>query len=1273
MDKILQKIGALVGSKISKVYTNSDDKYNDLSERCDTLENTKVDKEEGKELMPSPAGTSENIFLSETGWREVNMDKIRFHILPMELPFDSSWTYSPVMEIVLEESKYDKEEIQKFIDDYIWYKNVNVFVKNTSSGNMGGFYSVGKMNLAFPSSAYIYFQVEVPMYTDLSLNPERASSRFVRYTIKLYITPDMDRKSYNLTSVGVSPNGFGNVVPLAYLEKRLDDIRKIYDPFINDLKIGNFHLTAYGTPSQTWQLNLGSGPLFKNSGGIIELRNTSDSAYTDLTLNNLTIKGNVTQEGSSFITEAETVKVSDNTLLLNSGETGAGVTKGIAGLEIDRGTLPGYQIVFDESDDRFKCGTEGSLQPLMLRDNEADMTHKYLLAWDAEKKIAYTTNIVQEGLLFNTPGADRQVLVQNFDGKFNISELFEDGLASTLDIYSETITSRDARDPYLLLDTKYAKFSFNKGIVIPEGWDSVGNAIIFEDALDTELAKYLPLTAGPSKVLTNSLYLGKEVYIKDSASSANIIGKSGVSGTVYIGEGDHDISFKATNNLVHHKGGTNYAIWDASNFNPSNYLPLAAGSTNPITGDLYLTTNKSIIDVTSGGRILRRTPITGLEIGNASFPTIFYTNDSALVHNRNGNSYTLWDAGNFTPGDYLKKIDSLAGNIVGTPSATRLKYTSINSGENLIDSFRPLVWGSEDANGWIVPFRNGNGSGVIGLLGNYGASLGFGTMDTHAYINVKYDSAGVMVGGGNNGKILWYKQLAFKDDITEYIPPSVGNDLVYILPQGGNEINFGGTTQSSTIYFGYRDVGSRTRPNLYIFGAGSNGDAAIKSASAYFSSGLFCSRIVSLDATQDLLNFGTIISGSTIVGASTGTTYVRSGAANLIHRRNGADYTILDSYNIGDSAALTFHGSLSNMDSVSRNGLYSYSTPTNPPGGSTYGSVLVTSNNQNPSPGTNSHWVNELAFGTNDRLYFRQRINTGGWTAWKVIAYTSDVPAVTWDSITGKPSTFTPSAHNQDWSTITGKPTSFTPAAHNQGIDTISDINATWKTTLKSAPSAYVTRWPAWGEVTGKPSSMPASDVYAWAKASAKPSYAWSEITSKPNFSTVATSGSYNDLSNKPSIPSAETAATIMSKINSQTEITFSKHVVCSSGAGTTSTSDIRFKRNLRELPDVLDWVLESPEFIYNWKDETRDIIGTSAQYWEDKIPQLVCIMSDEDQTRTFYYERYVMVLQKALKEEHALRVRERDEYKEEIRQLKEKLSSLEEDVSKIKQLLGKI
>lgn len=159
---------------------------------------------------------------------------------------------------------------------------------------------------------------------------------------------------------------------------------------LDNLISGDSALSTLGTPSSTWQLNLGSGPKIKNSGGIFELRNAADNAYADLTVNALTIKGNVTQEGGSFITQAETVSAKDNTILLNSGETGAGVTKGTAGVEIDRGTLPKYKFIFDESDDRFKVGSEGDLWSVMLRDNETDLTDKGILTWDATTKRAKT-------------------------------------------------------------------------------------------------------------------------------------------------------------------------------------------------------------------------------------------------------------------------------------------------------------------------------------------------------------------------------------------------------------------------------------------------------------------------------------------------------------------------------------------------------------------------------------------------------------------------------------------------------------------------------------------------------------------------------------------------------------------------------------------------------------------------------------------------------------------------------------------------------------------
>lgn len=69
-----------------------------------------------------------------------------------------------------------------------------------------------------------------------------------------------------------------------------------------------------------------------------------------------------------------------------------------------------------------------------------------------------------------------------------------------------------------------------------------------------------------------------------------------------------------------------------------------------------------------------------------------------------------------------------------------------------------------------------------------------------------------------------------------------------------------------------------------------------------------------------------------------------------------------------------------------------------------------------------------------------------------------------------------------------------------------------------------------WSGITGKPSWIGTSKpTYTWSEitskpswiGSSKPTYVWSEISSKPNFATVATTGSYSDLSNKPTIDSS--------------------------------------------------------------------------------------------------------------------------------------------------------
>ena len=74
--------------------------------------------------------------------------------------------------------------------------------------------------------------------------------------------------------------------------------------------------------------------------------------------------------------------------------------------------------------------------------------------------------------------------------------------------------------------------------------------------------------------------------------------------------------------------------------------------------------------------------------------------------------------------------------------------------------------------------------------------------------------------------------------------------------------------------------------------------------------------------------------------------------------------------------------------------------------------------------------------------------DTGSSGAWKYLkpsvlkTWLDSRIAATWGKITGKPSTFPPSAHTHAYADITSKPSTFPPSAHNQAASTISGLGA---------------------------------------------------------------------------------------------------------------------------------------------------------------------------------------------------------------------------------------
>lgn len=1344
MDKILQKIGAFLGSKFNRIYTLFNDKYNELDKN-------KVDKEEGKELMPSPEGTSDTVFLSETGWREVNTDKIRTHVITIYVPFSNEWDYMGSQEIILDGKDYNREEAESFIYDYFTYNNANAVIRNTNSGiSQEGYYIVWKVSGAFSDEKQsLKLFLDIPKNNSILLDPDNENSEFTRYTISLYFTSE--GKSYSLDSIGVTPNGTDSFIPKEYLDDKLHNLSSSYLPLIagpnnplegdlyfqnpngvklafkdsntsyDILKVENieggkrvilgfeenlspdiatgpifttvksqdgkvctaglvyelnygflleydesvgprvsigtpsdvdiYHFTdaqnayiiydsrnlsinksfntdiqvsqnsgthkhiltytkynpttstsetvnidllpvtdtadglmtpsyktvldklipttgesmsIYGTPSSTWQLTLGTGPKLKNSGGIFELRDNSDNAYTDLILNNITIKGNVTQEGSSFITKAETVEVSDNILLLNRGEVGSGVTKGISGIQVDRGALTDYQFIFDESDDRFKVGVEGDLWPVMLRNNESDLSDKFFLSWDASLKRAVTTNIVPEtGLLFsggvsNHPEYDITVAATG-SGSIGFGALQANTSWSCTIGYN---LRRDYSADILDFATSLNAYRYDK--------PSVLNMIYFDtylspNSIEPYGASSISLTTGSGDDLIHTK--GGQNYIIYDSSNLNIeelATKDDISGlgTVYYpysGRGHMTIGADGRPILANNQGilfNTTSGAIEGIYVTPSNRLIIGGSKFNNIPVDIYNDlniarildrfTNYSLLVFSNGDTEDSQYTHIGAEHGTTKIRSGSFN----LVHDRGGTLYTVFDAYNFSSDLTNENLGSL-----GHLPQMRGQQVSANA---TADREYPV----QEAGSLINIPGVYNGSGQI-----------YGTYATNRW----FVRGGGLVGGANTHTS--WRELATTSHLSGYLPLS------------------GGTLTRTT-----------PGPVLSLKNTSANKEAYMD----FYKGNVRCGYIGASASNSEDMYLNAYGSRNVIIGTAQGFTRLESGANNLIHRRSGTDYTILDTYNIA-SLTIQFNGSTnttyapnaaktvnitpaaigaapSSHIHTAIQGTYTGSGGSRPPSYVTAGTLRANMMYYNMSGSPYCDWIMMDTY-------------TG-----------SDVPYVTMIGVTK-----------------TATPRAFIASGPKGNTSTSSWVRKELAT------------------VDAIPTTM-----------------AWGSITGKPSFATVATSGSYNDLSNRPSIPSAETAATIMSKINSQSEITFSKHVVCSAGAGTSSTSDIRFKNNITPLAPVLSHVLGSPGFFYTWKDEDEVLVGTSAQYWEDRITGLVREINDESKTKTFYYERYTVILQEALKEEHMLREAEKEEYRKEICSLREELEDLKKLIQKL-------
>lgn len=290
-----------------------------------------------------------------------------------------------------------------------------------------------------------------------------------------------------------------------------------------------------------------------------------------------------------------------------------------------------------------------------------------------------------------------------------------------------------------------------------------------------------------------------------------------------------------------------------------------------------------------------------------------------------------------------------------------------------------------------------------------------------------------------------------------------------------------------------------------------------------------------------------------------------------------------------------------------------------------------------------------------------------------------------WLEVTGKPATFTPSAHTHVTSEIisgvfvtarlgTGTASTSTYLRGDGVWSTIPGISSVDWGIVVNEP-IYTQRWPSWTEVTSKPATFPPeAHSHTWADITGEPVYttrwpSYAEVTAKPVLGSASTidydvSSSGNTIVRRDAsgdinvrLVKQEYAVTnanvnfVMTQVNQTTDnfLRPATPLQLEAVLGTTtntanrlakrdatrdiyaddfvSASDARLKKNI-EPTEPRDYLADLLEFVsFVWKEDNKESLGLIAQKVKEVAPEYV----HEDEEGYLAVDKASLVLEIAL------------------------------------------
>jgi hypothetical protein len=451
--------------------------------------------------------------------------------------------------------------------------------------------------------------------------------------------------------------------------------------------------TDIGTNSNTFEVGLTEGVILKNVGGDLEIRNSGDTDYADIRVNNLTVDGTQT-----------ILNIEDNTFIINS--SGYVVD---AGFMVVRSGATDASLKWDESNDFWSIGLSGAENQIVdvsMTGGLLDLADQTTLeARDTELSnniAALSGNVVFSsetgGFLDHTSGTllfDRDTELSDNVATLSGNVVFSSETGGFLDHTSGTLLyDRDTE-----LSDNVATLSGS--VVFPADTggflDHSSGTLLFDR--DTELSDNVASISG--NVDTNATNIGttgQTLWLRDVGLSDNLVALSG------------DVVFSSeTGGFLDHSSGT--LLYDRDT-ELSNNISLLSGNSLGEEID-HWTATETLTNDYNGRYIILSTgvPQTGvLSLGlNVGFSVnflnvnngdwIFTGHDLRNVNDDILTGFVLYrgDTANFTleSGDFWRVDSHITGRLLDLTDQANLEARDTELSNNVATLSGNVVFNSE--------------------------------------------------------------------------------------------------------------------------------------------------------------------------------------------------------------------------------------------------------------------------------------------------------------------------------------------------------------------------------------------------------------------------------------------------------------------------------------------------------------------------------------------------------------------------------------------------